>query len=87
MKELIRAYVTLFRQGFVAMLYFVALVFLMVSYELIKQGDYLIAALLGLGAPVIAISLHWLINKLLKRFDLKGGKKWEEMRSRNPFRY
>ena len=40
MKELIRAYVTLFRQGFVAMLYFVALVFIMVSYELIKQGDY-----------------------------------------------
>ena len=87
MYDLFRAYVTLFRRISVFLLYMFAVVFHVASYQLFSDGNYYQFAIFGIGAPIAAVILHIILNKLLLRFELRDGKKYEEIRLRQPGRF
>ena len=87
MYDLFRAYVTLFRRISVFLLYMFAVVFHVASYQLFNDGNYYQFAIFGIGAPIAAVILHIILNKLLLRFELRDGKKYEEIRLRQPGRF
>ena len=82
MYDLFRAYVTLFRRISVFLLYMLAVIFHVASYQLFSHGNYYEFAIFGIGAPMAAIILH--INL---RFELREGKKYEGIRLRQPGRF
>ena len=79
----LRSIFTLARQLTVAALYLVSLACVLVAYNMIEQGNYLTAFVLAIIIPAVAIFLHILISKYLKRFDLKPDKDFEELHQRN----
>ena len=87
MYDLFRAYVTLFRRISVFLLYMIAVIFHVASYQLFGHGNYYEFAIFGIGVPMAAIILHIILNKLLLRFELREGKKYEGIRLRQPGRF
>ena len=79
----LRTMFTLARQTFVGALYLVSLSCILVAYAFLQKSYYWNAFLLGIIVPAIAIALHILIAKYLKKYDVKFDKEFEGLRKRN----
>ena len=79
----LRTLFTLARQIVVGALYLGSFSCILVAYVFLQQSDFLKAFMLGIIVPAVAIFLHILIVKYLKKYDVKPDKDFEALRKRN----
>ena len=78
----LRVIFTLLRQLFVVMLYFVALISVIISYGLFKEEAYLAAFVACFVIPAAIIVIHLITAKLLKRYDITPDEDTEQIMDR-----